>query len=139
VKRTVNVTPEVTVSLGSTCPLVSRLMHPVTTHERTKKKLAAATTYCQLESRSIHLFTIVIMSAICFGVAWQTQATTCLRRDSVPSNLTGANGFSGQDHCSRACGAEHRHTAGAPLKRREESSYSSGLRNSRAAKLVGVR
>ncbi len=32
-----------------------------------------------------------------------------------PSNLTGANGFAGQDHCSRVCGAEHRRAAGAPL------------------------
>jgi len=33
----------------------------------------------------------------------------------APSNLTGANGFAGQDHCSRVCGAEHRRAAGAPL------------------------
>jgi hypothetical protein len=26
----------------------------------------------------------------------------------TPSNLIGANGFAGQDHCSRVCGAEHR-------------------------------
>ena len=36
-------------------------------------------------------------------------------RRSAPSNLIGANGFAGQDHCSRVCGAEHRRAAGAPL------------------------
>ena len=35
--------------------------------------------------------------------------------ESAPSNLIGANGFAGQDHCSRVCGAEHRRAAGAPL------------------------
>jgi hypothetical protein len=34
---------------------------------------------------------------------------------SAPSNLIGANGFAGQDHCSRVCGAKHRCAAGAPL------------------------
>ena len=29
--------------------------------------------------------------------------------------VTGANGFAGQDHCSRVCGAEHRRAEGAPL------------------------
>ena len=36
-------------------------------------------------------------------------------RQTAPSNLTGANGFAGQGHCSRVCGAEHRRAAGAPL------------------------
>jgi hypothetical protein len=36
-------------------------------------------------------------------------------REFAPSNLIGANGFAGQDHCSRVCGAEHRRAAGAPL------------------------
>jgi len=36
-------------------------------------------------------------------------------RQSALSNLIGANGFAGQDHCSRVCGAEHRRAAGAPL------------------------
>ena len=35
--------------------------------------------------------------------------------DSPPSNLMGANGFAGRDHCSRVCGAEHRRAEGAPL------------------------
>jgi len=35
--------------------------------------------------------------------------------DSFPSSLIGANGFAGQDHCSRVCGAKHRRAAGAPL------------------------
>jgi hypothetical protein len=35
--------------------------------------------------------------------------------EAAPSNLTGANRFAGQDHCSRVCGAQHRRAAGAPL------------------------
>ena len=34
---------------------------------------------------------------------------------SAPFNLIGANGFAGQDHCSRVCGAKHRRAGGAPL------------------------
>jgi hypothetical protein len=34
---------------------------------------------------------------------------------TTPSNLTGANGFAGQDHCSRVRGAQHRRAEGAPL------------------------
>jgi hypothetical protein len=34
---------------------------------------------------------------------------------SYPSNLIGANGFAGQEHCSRVCAAEQRRAAGAPL------------------------
>jgi hypothetical protein len=34
---------------------------------------------------------------------------------SAPSNLIGANGFAGQDHCSRVCRAEHGRAEGAPL------------------------
>jgi hypothetical protein len=36
-------------------------------------------------------------------------------RQTAPSNLIGANGFAGQGHCSRVCGAEHRRAGGAPL------------------------
>jgi hypothetical protein len=36
-------------------------------------------------------------------------------RRSAPSNPIGANGFAGQDHCLRVCGAENRRAAGAPL------------------------
>jgi hypothetical protein len=35
--------------------------------------------------------------------------------ESSPSNLIGANGFAGRDHCSRVCGAQRRRAAGAPL------------------------
>src|SRR5258708_1467787 len=38
-----------------------------------------------------------------------------LSNRGAPSNLIGANGFAGQDHCSRVCGAKHRRAAGAPL------------------------
>jgi hypothetical protein len=34
---------------------------------------------------------------------------------SAPFNLIGANGFAGQDHCSRVCAAQHRRAEGAPL------------------------
>src|ERR1700722_10849316 len=34
---------------------------------------------------------------------------------SAPSNLIGANGFAGQAHCSRVCGAQLRRAEGAPL------------------------
>ena len=40
--------------------------------------------------------------------------TDCIPH-SAPSNLTGANGLAGKDHCSMVYGAENRRAVGAPL------------------------
>jgi hypothetical protein len=67
---------------------------------------------CEIGFRS-WVYTHAISLACALDQAYGRAAQ--LGRQSAPSNLIGANGFAGQDHCSRVCGAEHRRAEGAPL------------------------
>ena len=55
------------------CPVTSRTTPPATA-KLTTRQVAATTTNCQLESRSSHMFTVIIMSGTRFGVTGCLEA-----------------------------------------------------------------